>query len=205
VMGLRRHHRVDRVTHDETTLNVMRGASCPVLGVTTLLTARPRCAVVGVDFGAASTRAVRVALDVLDDGGTLVLAHVEPPGRDPDLARDDAGDTAGGDVVYALGVEAAFDRLVTDLVVPADVTVTRVRVAGEAGRHVSEALFAVAEEHRADLIAVASRRHDWLDRALLGSVTTELAREGRHSLLVVPPPPATRPVPLDVMASGIHD
>ena len=197
VMGLRRHHRVDRALHDETTLHVMRAASCPVLGVTTALTVLPRCAVVGVDFGRASAHAARLALDVLEDGGTLVLAHVEPPGREPALDEEEDG---GGGVVYALGVEAAFDRLVTDLAVPAGVAVRRVRVPGEAGRHVSESLFAVAEEHAASLIAVASRRHDWIDRVLLGSVTTELARDGRCSLLVVPPPPAARPQPLDALA-----
>jgi hypothetical protein len=51
------------------------------------------------------------------------------------------------------------------------------------------------------VVAVGSRRHDWLDRALLGSVITELARDGRHSLLVVPPP-AVRLLALDVVATG---
>jgi nucleotide-binding universal stress UspA family protein len=187
VMGIRRHGVLDRVVHDETTLNVMRAATCPVLGVTPALTGLPRCAVVGVDFGLASVRAARAALNLLDRGGTLVLAYVEPVWR----LAESPDDGEGEDVVYALGVEAAFDRLVTDLVAPADVTVKRVRIDGEAGRHVAEAIFATADAHRADLIAVGSRRHDWFDRALLGSVTNDLARDGRHSLLVVPPPPAS--------------
>jgi nucleotide-binding universal stress UspA family protein len=193
VMGIRRHRALDRVVHDETTLNVIRTAACPVLGVTSALTALPRCAVVGVDFGPASARAARAALDVLDDGGTLVLVHVAP------AWHDDESPEEGEDVVYAPGVEAAFDRLVTDLMAPADVTVKRRQVEGGAGRHVAEELFAVADAHRADLIAVGSGRHGWLDRALHGSVATDLARDGRHSLLVAPPPPPTPPHPLDVL------
>jgi nucleotide-binding universal stress UspA family protein len=192
VMGIRRHGALDRVVHDETTLNVIRTAACPVLGVTSALTALPRCAVVGVDFGPASARAARAALDVLEDGGTLVLVHVAPAGRDDESPEE------GEEVVYAPGVEAAFDRLVTDLMVPADVTVLRRQVEGGVGRHIAEELFVVADAHRADLIAVGSRRHGWLDRALHGSVATDLARDGRHSLLVVPPPPAP-PHPLDVL------
>ena len=194
VMGIRRHGVLDRLAHDETTLNVMRGAACPVLGVTPALTVLPRRAVVGVDFGPASVRAARAALDLLDADGTLVLAYVEPL-----AAEDDVPGESGGDVVYALGVEAAFDRLAADLVAAAPVTVRRVRVPAVPGRHVAEELLAVADAERADLIAVGSRRHDWLDRALLGSVTTDLARDGRHALLVVPPPPPSPPRHLDVV------
>ena len=192
VMGMRRHGTIDRVFHDETTLNVMRTATCPVLGVTASLEALPRVAVVGIDFGPASMRAAHAALALLAEGGTLVLAHVEP------LAGDDADDDgAEGEAVYALGADAAFARLETDLLAPADVVVRHVRVPGRAGRGVGDELLALADQSGAQLLAVGSRRHDWLDRALLGSVTSELARDGRHSLLVVPPPPAPPPAPLD--------
>ncbi len=193
VMGIRRHGVLDRVTGDETTLHVMRDGACPVLGVTPALDGLPRCIVVGVDFSPASVRAAGVALDVLDPQGTLVLAYVEPVWLRPGVPDD------GEDVVYALGVQAGFDRLVTDLVAPAGVTVRRVLVEGGSGRGVADELRAVAAEHRADAIAVGSHRYDWLDRALLGSVTTELARDGRHALLVVPPPPRVRPR-LDALA-----
>ena len=194
VMGIRRHGPLDRVTHDETTRHVMRDASCPVLGVTPALTVLPRRVVVGVDFSPASMRAASVALDVLDAAGTLVLAYVQTAARAEEARLEDQG------VAYALGVEAAFDRLVTDLVAPADVTVERVTLPGDAGDRAADALLAIADERGADLVAVGSHRHDWLDRALLGSVTTHLARDGRHSLLVVPPPRRGRPRPLDVLA-----
>jgi len=186
VMGLRRHGGLDRMAHHETTLNVMRAATCPVLGVTPSLTALPRCAVVGVDFSPATARVVRAALAVLGDGGTLVLAFVEPIAPDTDPPDEHDADA----IVYALGVDAAFDRLVTDLGASARATVERVRIPADRERRVAEELLALAELRGADLLAVASRRHAWLDRALLGSVTSDLARDGRHALLVVPPPPA---------------
>jgi hypothetical protein len=56
----------------------------------------------------------------------------------------------------------------------------------------------MADEHCADLIAVGCRRDAWLDRALHGGVVTDLARDGRHALPVMPPSP-TPPHPLDVL------
>lgn len=185
VMGLRRHGRVDRVLHDETTLNVMRLAPCPVLGVTPALAGLPRCVVVGMDFGAAALRAARAARDVLAPDGRLVLAFVEAAGRDADAADDDE-DTES--IVYALGVDAAFDRAVVEIGAPAGVTVDRTCLSHDDGRSIADALRAAADGCGADLIAVGRRRHDLLDRLLLGSVTTELARDGARSLLVVPPP-----------------
>ena len=187
VMGLRRHSALDRVLHDETTLNVMRGASCPVLGVTPSLHTLPRCIVVGTDFGPAALQAARFALAMLADDGTLVLAHAEVPDRD--RTEDEP---AGSEIVYTSGLDAAFARLETDLAVPAGVQVRRARPAVGSGRRVADELLGIAARHGADLVAVGSRRYDWLDRALLGSVSSELVRDGRVSVLVVPPAP-TRP------------
>jgi nucleotide-binding universal stress UspA family protein len=184
VMGLRHHGRVDRMLHDETTLNVVRLAPCPVLGVTPALAALPRCAVVGMDFGAAAVRAARAACDVLASDGRLVLAFVEALGRDVDLDAEDDPES----IVYALGVDAAFDRVITDLGTPAGVTVERVCLSREDGRSIEDALRATADAYGADLIAVGRRRHDLFDRLLVGSVTTDLVRDGSRPLLVVPPP-----------------
>ena len=65
VMGLRHHGVVDRVLRDETTLTVARRAHCAVMAVVPGLQRLPRRAIVGIDFGPASIRAARAALDVL--------------------------------------------------------------------------------------------------------------------------------------------
>lgn len=175
VMGMRRHGMFDRMVHDETTLNVMRAATCPVLGVAPSLTVLPRCAVVGMDFRPSAIAAARLALDVLDPHGTLVLAYVEG-------ITGDGGDRAAGTA------EQELDRVIADLAVPPGVSVTRIRFDGAELPSTASALLAVAGEHMADVVAVGSRREPWIERVLHESTSTDLARDGRHSLLVVPPP-----------------
>jgi nucleotide-binding universal stress UspA family protein len=183
VLGLRRHGMIDRVLHDETTLNVARRARCAVLGVATTSMGLPRQAVVGVDFGPASARAARAALDLLVAGATapepavLRLVYVDRNG-------DTREDTAGQAVITRLGVGAAFQALVEALSAPSNVRVEWVIRRGAP----AEELLTFADEVSADLIAVGSLRHERVERWLLGSVTTAVVRDGRCSVLVIPPP-----------------
>lgn len=183
VMGLRRHGVIDRVLHDETTLTVARRARGVVLGVVPSLQTLPRRAIVGVDFGPASIRAARAALDVLapptsGDPVLLRLVYVDPSGVEG--ARED---TAGEALIKRLGVDAAFDRLTEELEAPPGVHVSCVVRHGVPAAEV----LACADECHADLIAVGSLRHERLERWILGSVTTEIVRDGRCSVLVIPP------------------
>jgi universal stress protein E len=184
VMGLRHHGVVDRVLRDETTLTVARRAHSVVLGVVPSLHGLPRRAIVGIDFGPASIRAARAALDVLacpapTNTVVLRLVYVDRSGVDGAHA-----DTAGEALIKHLGVEAAFEQLVRELAAPPGVRVEFVTRHGS----VAEELLACADESRADLIAIGSLRHERLERWILGSVTTEVVRDGRCSVLVIPPP-----------------
>jgi nucleotide-binding universal stress UspA family protein len=182
VMGLRRHGIVDRVLRDETTLTVARRARGAVLGAVPTLHGLPRTAVVGVDFGPASIRAARAALDVLASSTTaqpasLRLVYVDRIGSGvPEK-------TAGESVIERLGVAAAFEQLVVELNASCDVVVECVVRRGVP----AEELLAYADDERADLLAVGSLRHERIERWLLGSVTTEVIRDGRCSVLIVPP------------------
>jgi nucleotide-binding universal stress UspA family protein len=183
VMGLRRHSLADRVFRDETTLTVARRARAMVLAVVPELRGLPRTAVVGVDFGPASVRAARAALDVLAQpaegaSASLILAHVDPHPADPPREG-----TAGGELVRRLGVAAAFEQLVRELNAPSTVKVESTVLRGAAAQRLVE----FAAERSAELIAVGSQRHERLDRWILGSVTTEIVRDGRCSVLVIPP------------------
>ena len=187
VMGLRHHGVVDRVLRDETTLTVARRAHGVVLAVVPSLHGLPRRAIVGIDFGPASIRAARAALDVLTRSAptnplVLRLVYVDRSGVD---GRHE--DTAGEALIKRLGVEAAFEQLVRELGAPPGVRVELVTRHGS----VAEELLACADESRADLIAIGSLRHERLERWILGSVTTEIVRDGRCSVLVIPPPRAT--------------
>jgi nucleotide-binding universal stress UspA family protein len=185
VMGLRHHGLVDRVLRDETTLTVARRARSPVLGVTPGLRGLPRSAIVGVDFGPASLRAARAALDILEPGtaanpSALRLVYVDRTGFEG--SRED---TAGEAIIRELGVSAAFERLVKDLAAPPTVHVDSVVRRGDVARE----LLALADESDADLVVVGSLRHERIERWILGSVTTEIVRDGRRSVLVIPPSP----------------
>ena len=184
VLGLRRHGIMDRVLRDETTLNVAQRAHGAVLGVVPTQQGIPRHAIVGVDFGPASKPAAKAALDVLAAGASpetpsvLRLVHVERDGEPREH-------TAGESVIARLGVETALQELVRELPPPADV---RVEWATRHGQPAEE-LLAYADEVHADLVAVGSLRHERLERWLLGTVTTAVVRDGRCSVLVIPPPP----------------
>jgi universal stress protein E len=184
VMGLRHHGVVDRVLRDETTVTVARRAHGAVLAVVPSLQGLPRRAIVGIDFGPASIRAARAALDVLvrpAPTNTLVLRLVYVDRSGVDGAHED---TAGAALIKRLGVEAAFEQLVRELGAPPGVRVEFVTRHGS----VAEELLACADVSRADLIAIGSLRHERLERWILGSVTTEIVRDGRCSVLVIPPP-----------------
>lgn len=183
VIGLRRHGVVDRILRDETTLTVARRAQAAVLGVVPTLRGLPRTAVVGVDFGPASIRAARAALDVLarpefGAPATLRLAYVDRAGVEG--AREEP---AGEARIRRLGVAAAFEELMQALGAPPEVRIDATVLYGNPG----PALLAFATESNADLLAVGSLRHERLEQWILGSVTTEVVRDGRCSVLVVPP------------------
>ena len=183
VMGLRRHGVADRVLHDETTLTVARRAHGAVLGIVPDSRGLPHIAVVGVDFGPASLRAARAALDVLarpTPGGPAMLRLVYV---DANVFSGTREETAGEALVHRLGVKAAFELLVAELDAPRDVVVDWTVAEGPT----ASALLGFATESRADLVAVGSLRHERLERWILGSVTTEVVRDGRCSVLVIPP------------------
>ncbi|HEX5973411.1 MAG TPA: universal stress protein, partial [Gemmatimonadaceae bacterium] len=54
-------------------------------------------------------------------------------------------------------------------------------------RQIAELLVEYADTTSADLIAAGSARLSRVDRWMLGSVSTDLVRDGRYSVLVVPP------------------
>lgn len=187
VVGLRRHGRLDRAMQDETTLEVMRRAACPVLGVAEQASALPTKVLAAVDFSLASLAAARAARAVMRDGGTIVLAYTPPVTYD---LPDD-----GEAVIHRLGVEAGFSQCRAELA-DAGVQTDQVVLHRALSTPISTALLEYADGAKCDLLAAGSARRGRLDRWMLGSVSTELVRDGRHSVLVAPPkvrPSASRP------------
>lgn len=177
VMGLRHHATAARPFRDETTLHVMRRAGQPVLAVVEGATDAPRHFVVGLGFGPASIAAARSALTLLGASGTVTLAYV---GHELDFMGED---DSGHRLIQLLGIARAFEQTIALLAPPDGVRIETVTLRGNPGTELAD----LADRVGADAIAVGSQRHNRVDRWILGSVTADLARGGRHSLLVVPP------------------
>jgi nucleotide-binding universal stress UspA family protein len=178
IMGLRRHSKADRVLNDETTLNVIRTSSCPVLGVAPGLEKLPTRVLSALDFTSASVSAAATARALMASGGTLSLAYVPPL----DMYSPDDGEG----IIHALGVHAGFEQLSRGLGRD-ELTVDHLVMHHELRRPVSELLLECADAGPTELIAAGSARPSRVDRWLLGSVSTDLIRDGRCSVLVVPP------------------
>jgi len=178
ILGLRRHGRLDRVVNDETTLNVMRNASCPVLGAVAELSELPGRVLSAMDFSDGSLIAVRSAMAVVCDDAKLVLAYVRPMSG----FLVDEGEAR----IHDMGVEAGFTKVAHELGQDG-VTFDHVVLHHAPGESIACALLDYADEIGSDLIAAGSVRHSRLDRWMVGSVSTELVRDGRRSVLIVPP------------------
>jgi nucleotide-binding universal stress UspA family protein len=178
ILGLRRHGRLDRAVHDETTLNVMRNASCPVLGVVAEMSQLPRRVLSAVDFSDGSVLAVRSAKAVAGQGAVLVLAYVQPLNG----FLQDEGECR----IHDMGVQAGFAKLDTELGED-DVKFDHVVLHHSPSQSPAQALLEYADEIGSDLITAGSVQHSRLDRWMVGSVSGELVRDGRRSVLIVPP------------------
>lgn len=182
IVGLRGHDRVERLLNDETALNVMRNASCPVLGIVPGTSVLPTRVLAAVDFSKTSILAAHASLAVVGDGAVLVLAYVPPlDGRTTSRVPDD-----GESVIHDLGVEAGFAKIVRELG-DGGLTFDRVVLQHELPRSAAEMILEYADVAPCDLIAVGSARHGRMDRWMVGSVSTDLVRDGGYSILIVPP------------------
>ena len=178
ILGLRRHGRLDRAVHDEATLNVMRGASCPVLGVVAEMEGLPRRVLSAVDFSEGSLVAVRSGKAVMGHDALLELAYVQPLNG----FLSDEGEAR----IHDMGVKAGFAKLCTEF--DGDgVKLDHVVLHHAPEQSAAQALLEYADEIGADLITAGSVQHSRLDRWMVGSVSGELVRDGRRSVLIVPP------------------
>ena len=177
IVGLRRHGRLERAVHDETALSVIRHAECPVLAVTEDTTALPTRLLAALDFSEASLEAARTASAIAGPDAMLVLAYVSP---DPRTGEE------GEAFVHELGVRAGFARMEEELR-REGVALNRVVLQRDVARTKAETLLHQADALRSDLIAVGSVRRGRVDRWLTGSVSTDIVRDGRRSVLIAPP------------------
>jgi nucleotide-binding universal stress UspA family protein len=175
VVGLGKHGKIGRLFGAETANRVARRADVPVLAVHSGMRGLARVVVAAVDFGDASNRAVREAMDLMEPGGELHLVHVMSSFIFTPIAN------SGWRLSYAEGVERCFERLADTLA--ADTVKTKL-LTGD----VVEAVTKYARSVGADLIAAGSHNQGIVERILLGSTTAGLLRTSTCSVLVAPPP-----------------
>lgn len=176
VLGLGRHDILERVFGDETAIAVARASRVPVLALPDVGMAGPRSAIVGIDFSETSVRAAKVALHLLGESGMLRLVYVVPKTR-----------TVLDDVIPREEEERylrhRFTQLVGRLSVPSGVAVGEIILDGDAARE----LLRYAAETGADFVVAGSHGHGFVERLILGSVTTKLLRAAQSAVLIVPP------------------
>jgi nucleotide-binding universal stress UspA family protein len=177
VVGTGRHGALGRLVYGERAVQVTRLADRPVLVVPA--DAAPHAvtrAVVAVDFSPASHRAARFAIELLADGGELALVHVKSAVK---LNEEAVG---WWEEAYEQRSAELFQRFTATLPQERGITITTRMLRGE----VPPTLLAFAKELGADLIACGARRHSFLERMLVGSVSEGLMRRAECPVVVVP-------------------
>lgn len=176
VMGIGRHNPLDRLFGTETTLATLRESHVPILAVGPNFPAAPTHAVVGLDFGQASIQAAHLALRLLAPGARLTLVHVRPRFEHP------SADWQAWDADYGRTLPPLFEQVGVELDAMDGITVETVTVRGDP----APALLAFAQQSSADLIAVGTQRHSFIERLVVGSVATRVLRTARVGVLAVP-------------------
>jgi nucleotide-binding universal stress UspA family protein len=178
VIGIGRHHPIDRIVGAEMTLRVIRNASCPVFAVVGELTTRPVEVIVATDFSPPCALAIEAALPLLGDHATLHLVHVWESSASTEPMMLDI------EQAYEKSLPGRFARFVAALRLPQGVTVLTETREGK----VVPQLLAYAESHHADLVIAGRHGLNPLARLFVGSVTTALVRGATCSVLVTPEP-----------------
>ena len=177
VVGTGRHGALGRLVYGERAVQIARLSERPVVVVPPSAAGGPAAeAIVAVDFSPVSRRAARFALDMLADGGRLTLVHVKSA---VDLSEEGAG---WWEEAYERRAADLFRRLVASLRPERGITIATQLLHGAP----APALLAYAREFEADLFVCGGRRHSFVERVLLGSVSTEIIRHADCTVVVMP-------------------
>ena len=177
VVGTGKHDAIGRLIYGERALEIVSQADRPVLLVPRHAIARSvSLAIVAVDFSAASLRAARAALPMLSSGSRLVLVHVRPP-------LPDKGElTERREFAYERECELKFKDFLRQLPSLPGVLVETRYLHGDPANTVVR----IANAEGAGLITCGRAGHTFMQRLLVGSVSTAIIRHAACPVLVVP-------------------
>jgi Universal stress protein UspA and related nucleotide-binding proteins len=177
VIGTGKHDAIGRFIYGERALDIVSQADRPVLLVPRHAIARPvSLALVAVDFSASSLRAARAALPMLSSGSRLVLIHVRPP------LAEKGEFSERREFAYERECELKFNDFRRQLPSLPGVVVETRYLRGDP----AETVVSIANAQAAGLIACGRAGHSFMQRLLVGSVSTAIIRHASCPVLVVP-------------------
>lgn len=156
-----------------TALELLHLAEKPVLVART--GRLPESVVVGIDFRPSSLRTAELARRMMRPGGALHLIHVKPSLDFPAASVWNWGSC------YECAVEDRFEELAADLG-EGGVEVTWESTVG----HPAEVLMDVAEDRKADLLAIGSDGYICNNRVVVGRVAREILARSPVGVLATP-------------------
>lgn len=173
VLGKSTRNPLERLLSDDVPANVARLSPVPVLAVPKPTEIPFIRALAGIDFADASLRAAHRAASLLAPGGTLHLVHVRGAAAADDGDGPDPGARAARERLSELAAELTAAHAIE--------TTAEVRLGP-----IEPSLLRAAEEVDAQMIALGSHGHGFVDRLLLGSTTMKLLRAAPCAVLVEP-------------------
>jgi nucleotide-binding universal stress UspA family protein len=165
-----------RAGAEDAALRLAEAADLPVLAVTAGADGLPRSALVNMDLGEASMRALRATLPLVAEGGSLTLAHVIP---EAESALPHAQDWMG---LGTRVLDKVLHRLRDTLRLAGNLEVRTKVLQGDP----AEVLLELGRDF--DLTAVGAPKRRSFGRFLMGSVSTGVLRGARGTVLIVPAP-----------------
>ena len=177
VVGTGQHGALGRLVYGERAVQITRLSERPVIVVPPNAVVGPvTAAIVAVDFSPASQRAAHYALEMLADRGRLTLVHVNSA---VNLSEEGAG---WWEDAYERRTADLFRRFSASIRSERGITITTKMLHGD----VAGALLTLARDEQVGLIACGGRKHSFIERVLLGSVSTELIRHAECTVVVMP-------------------
>jgi nucleotide-binding universal stress UspA family protein len=175
VVGVARHHVMQRLAGAQTAVAVARHAPVPVIAVPAHVTGLPTRVLAAVDFSPSSLRAAHLAARLAMPGSTLILAHVS-------ALRPDADSDRSLSELYNGGCVDRLELLAAELREHGPATITTMLLSGD----IAEQLDQCAEREQCDMIAVGGHMQNFIERVVIGSVRTKLLRAASRTILVAP-------------------
>jgi nucleotide-binding universal stress UspA family protein len=165
-----------RAGAEDAALRLAEAADLPVLAVTAGVDRLPRSALVNMDLGEASMRALRATLPLVAEGGSLTLAHVIP---EAESALPHAQDWMG---LGTRVLDKVLHRLRDTLRLAGNLEVRTKVLQGDP----AEVLLELGGDF--DLTAVGAPKRRSFGRFLMGSVSAGVLRGARGTVLIAPAP-----------------